>query len=170
MNNDYTQFLAAVEVEDNYELQVASIVAEYKRGHSQKTVGKNHGLTSVAIRKILVDNGVTIRTKWFRQDFTAFLWVEAYEAGASATHLARESGVSVDAVLLRLKDAGVTLRHQRSKVEDYPVERWVEDYEAGKSARHIAREYGVSARMVNRHLRAASVTIRPQGARKAVSV
>ena len=162
MNKDYAQFLAAVEVEADYELPVAAIIAEYEGGSPLIVVAKNNGLNVKVTRKILVDNGVTIG----RRDVAKHpveRWVADYGVGNSLKTIAQKYGVAPETVRLSLLNAGVTTRPY-AVAKEHPVSRWASDYKAGKTLAEIADDHGVSPDTVSARLVNAGVTIRSRGA------
>ena len=190
MKNEYTQFLASLEIEADYELMSdAQTRTAYEAGRTLSDIGSECGLSNKTIRKKILAAGGTMRQPYTRQiDYPVERWVEDYEAGKSAVQIAREYGVSSNSVYARLATAGVTMRPQGTRgvsvlvtadhnfVKPNPRRKarvtvatstLADSYEAGKSLTDIAYEHGISHMTVRRRLAKAGITIRSQGSRKA---
>jgi hypothetical protein len=87
--------------------------------------------------------------------------IAAYKAGATASSIATDHGVSQTALVQLLRDAGVPIRRQ-ALTEDQ-VAQIVDLYEQGASTYEIERATGIPKSTVGRALNHTGVQMRPRG-------
>lgn len=85
--------------------------------------------------------------------------VELYEAGATASAVGQEVGLSRFAVMSRLRQAGARLRRQG--LDSEAVERARELYASGRTLKRVGVELGVAQATVRKYLLEADVVLRP---------
>lgn len=82
-----------------------------------------------------------------------------YQGGATVYELATEFGIDLRTVAIRLKAAGVSMRHQPPKAT--MIDEMVLLYTSGLSLVRVGDKVGVNAATVANHLRDRGVEMRP---------
>lgn len=148
-----------------------NLVRRYKAGESLGNLSKEVGVSDKYLRKRLVDAGARIRPR----KEAARLAVEKaidmdaviarYKAGESPTNIGESVGLSRQAVIARLRAAGVRTRDRtdaarRRRVTIPNLPALAARYEAGEPLYQLAAEAGVSRGVLQRRFEANGFQLR----------
>lgn len=148
------------------EARDGEIIDLYGEGASTVTLSKRYGLSTSAVRSILLRNGVTMRTRSAAANsdqpslprspdsaLPSEKVIAEYESGTSVSTLAMAYGVSDVTVLGLLRRHGVKLRTS----QNLPAEEVITRYRQGDSLAILAQHYGVSVKTIQRLMKAHGV-------------
>ncbi|MEV7628783.1 helix-turn-helix domain-containing protein [Actinoplanes sp. NPDC089786] len=144
------------------------VVEAYARGDHLTTIAAATGCNKHAVRRLLIEAGVTLRTRGGGgprpgiADASTAGWAAAYGRGDSLEAIAAASGRGTLAVRRYLVREGVNLRKPgpQSAIADPSRASWAAAYARGDSLTTIANATGRSIGTIHRHLLRAGVTLR----------
>lgn len=160
--------------------RIEEVIRRYEDGETTTAIAEDIGVTRKAIVHALKTRGVPIRPAAYSQVGQARLSLRAltaeqvaemvrrYQAGESATGLAKDFGVAIDTAIKALRREGVAIRGAGSARAFSPADdvELGKLYSAGASLADLAAKYDVGTGPVTRAIKRAGVPIRKPGIRR----
>lgn len=107
---------------EKLKLDEKGIVSRYENKESMKSISLSYGVSVRTVRRVLTDNGITIRTKGGIEPLNEEEIISMYKRGISSSEIAKKFNVTIHSITNILEKNSIprnNIYHNKSLVEDY---------------------------------------------------